>query len=145
MTNKSESGQDSFSEKMIRILNDGALNLALAIGYRTGLLDAMDGLEIPQTVDHLAQKTGLNLRYIQEWLAVMVSGEIVEVNYELESDATLINQDCYGEGWIITINPSNWDEDSQELLQGAAAAKWLEEEIEKVEKGKAEGKDYAAD
>lgn len=80
MTNKSGAGPGSFSEKMIRILNDGALNLALAIGYRTGLLDAMDCLKTPQTADRLAQKTGLNLRYIKEWLAVMVSGEIVELS-----------------------------------------------------------------
>lgn len=86
MTSKSGAGQDSFSEKMIRILNDGALNLALAIGYRTGLLDAMDGLEIPQTADRIAQKTGFNLRYIQEWLAVMVSGEIVELSRTPEGE-----------------------------------------------------------
>ncbi len=86
MTNKSGAGRGSFSEKMIRILNDGALNLALAIGYRTGLLDAMDCLEVPQTADRLAQKTGLNLRYIKEWLAVMVSGEIVELSRTPEGE-----------------------------------------------------------
>ena len=79
MKSKSVADPDSFSEKMIRILNYGALNLALAIGYRTGLLDAMDSLETPQTADRLSEKSGLNLRYIQEWLAVMVSGEIVEI------------------------------------------------------------------
>ena len=35
---------DKFSEKMTAILNYGALNLALAIGYRLGLFDtAIDG------------------------------------------------------------------------------------------------------
>jgi ubiquinone/menaquinone biosynthesis C-methylase UbiE len=86
MTNQSGADPDSFSEKMIRILNDGALNLALAIGYRTGLLDAMDGLEIPQTAGRIAQKTGLNLRYIEEWLAVMVSGEIIELSRTPEGE-----------------------------------------------------------
>jgi ubiquinone/menaquinone biosynthesis C-methylase UbiE len=81
MTNKSSGGPASFSEKMIRILNDGALNLALAIGYRTGLLDAMDLLKIPHSAESISQKTGLNLRYVQEWLAVMVSGEIVELSH----------------------------------------------------------------
>jgi len=80
MTDKPLADPDSFSEKMIRILNYGALNLALAIGYRTGLLDAMDLLENPQTADSISHKSGLNLRYIQEWLAVMVSGEIVELS-----------------------------------------------------------------
>jgi SAM-dependent methyltransferase len=81
MTNKSSTDRDSLSEKMIRILNYGALNLALAIGYRTGLLDAMDSLETAQTAESLSATSGLNLRYIQEWLAVMVSGEIVELSH----------------------------------------------------------------
>lgn len=80
MTNTSAAGKDAFSEKMIKILNYGALNLALAIGYRTGLLDAMDSFEVPQAAESLAQKTGLNPRYIEEWLGVMVTGEIVELS-----------------------------------------------------------------
>ena len=79
MANTSATGQDLFSDKMTRILNYGALNLALAIGYRTGLLDAMDELEIPQTAESISLKTGLNVRYIKEWLGVMVTGEIVEL------------------------------------------------------------------
>ena len=69
-------------------------------------------------------------------LVAPVSGEIAEVNEELENDATLINQDCYGEGWIILIEPSDLDEDLENLMQGEAAAAWLEEEIVKVEKEK---------
>lgn len=72
-------------------------------------------------------------------LIAPVSGEISEVNEELENDATLINQDCHGEGWIILIEPSDLDEDLEGLMQGEAAAAWLEIEIDKVEKEK-EGK-----
>ena len=68
----------SFSEKMTQILNHGALNLALAIGYRTGLLDALDLMDSPQTAAHISRSTGLNQRYIEEWLGVMVTGEIIE-------------------------------------------------------------------
>ena len=69
----------SFSEKITDILNFSALNLALAIGYRTGLLDIMDAFETPQTLNAIADTAGLNSRYIEEWLGVMVSGEIVEL------------------------------------------------------------------
>jgi ubiquinone/menaquinone biosynthesis C-methylase UbiE len=80
MVNKPAADRISFSERMIQILNDGALNLALAIGYRTGLLDAMDLTDAPQTADHISQQTGLNRRYIDEWLGIMVTGEIVELS-----------------------------------------------------------------
>jgi len=80
MTEKSSEAQKPFSEKLTDILNYSALNLALAIGYRTGLFDVMDALDIPQTPEAIADKADLNPRYIKEWLGVMVSGEIVELS-----------------------------------------------------------------
>ncbi len=70
----------SFSEKMTDILNYGAINLAMAIGYRTGLFDVMDIFENPQTADCISDRAGLNPRYVQEWLAVLVTAEIVELS-----------------------------------------------------------------
>jgi ubiquinone/menaquinone biosynthesis C-methylase UbiE len=70
----------SFSEKMIDILNYGAINLAMAIGYRTGLFDVMDEFDSPQTVGDISDKAALNPRYVQEWLGVMATAEIVELS-----------------------------------------------------------------
>jgi ubiquinone/menaquinone biosynthesis C-methylase UbiE len=70
----------SFPEKMIDILNYGAINLAMAIGYRTGLFDVMDAFDSPQTIDDISDKSGLNRRYVQEWLGVMATAEIVELS-----------------------------------------------------------------
>ncbi|KPJ50616.1 hypothetical protein AMJ40_02315 [candidate division TA06 bacterium DG_26] len=64
-----------------------------------------------------------------------VSGEIVEVNHKLEDDATLVNKDPYGEGWIVLIKPSNLEEELKKLVHGAAVGPWLKSEKEKVEKG----------
>ncbi len=69
----------SFSEKMIQILNYGAINLAMAIGYRTGLFDVMDAFDSSQTIDDISNRAGLNPRYVQEWLGVMTTAEIVEL------------------------------------------------------------------
>jgi ubiquinone/menaquinone biosynthesis C-methylase UbiE len=70
----------SFSEKMIDILNYGAINLAMAIGYRTGLFDVMDEFDSPQTIDKISQAAGLNSRYVTEWLGVMTTAEITELS-----------------------------------------------------------------
>ena len=69
-------------------------------------------------------------------LVAPVSGEIVGVNEELENDATLINQSCYGDGWIMLIKPGKLDQELDKLMKGQDAALWLEKEIEKVEKEK---------
>jgi ubiquinone/menaquinone biosynthesis C-methylase UbiE len=80
MTEKSIETAKPFSEKITAILNYSALNLAMAIGYQTGLFDVMDTFDTPQTLPAIAQKSGLNLRYIKEWLGVMVTGQIVEIS-----------------------------------------------------------------
>ena len=40
-------------------------------------------------------------------LALPVSGEVIEFNSDLESDAAVINSDPYGSGWIIKVKMSN--------------------------------------
>jgi ubiquinone/menaquinone biosynthesis C-methylase UbiE len=70
---------ESFSEKLVNILNMGAMNLAMGIGYRVGLFDSMDILETPQPAQIIAGKAGLNLRYTLEWLNLMVTGGIIEL------------------------------------------------------------------
>lgn len=47
-----------------------------------------------------------------------VSGEVIEFNTELEDKPELINQDPYGEGWIIKINITNTDEIDDLLSAG---------------------------
>ncbi|MBT6341652.1 MAG: glycine cleavage system protein GcvH [Desulfobacula sp.] len=60
-----------------------------------------------------------------------VNGEILASNEKLEMDPTIINRDCYGEGWIYKIKPDNMGE-VQQLIHGRdAIEKWLLEDIEK--------------
>ena len=72
----------SFARKMVDILNCGALNVAIGIGYRVGLFEALDAFEGPATLSALAERAGLSSRYIREWLGVMVCGGIVELSRE---------------------------------------------------------------
>ncbi|MDQ3361325.1 MAG: class I SAM-dependent methyltransferase, partial [Actinomycetota bacterium] len=77
-TNELDQGRaEAFAERMIGVLNDGALALTTSIGHRTGLFDVMAGLP-PSTSEQIASASGLNERYVREWLAAMVVGRIVE-------------------------------------------------------------------
>lgn len=79
MSDQTENKQDAFSQKLTDILNYGALNLAMGLGYRTRLFDVMDTLDTPQPVSTISKKAGLNERYVLEWLGVMVTGGIVDL------------------------------------------------------------------
>ena len=52
-------------------------------------------------------------------LYIPVSGKIVEINKKLLQEPTLINEDPYGEGWLIKIDLTNSTE-SHDLLDAAA-------------------------
>ena len=79
MSDQTESNRNAFSQKLTDILNYGALNLAMGLGYRVRLFDVMDTLETPQPVSIISGKAGLNERYVQEWLGIMVTGGIVDL------------------------------------------------------------------
>ncbi len=50
--------QADFSQRLTDILNHGALNLGLALGYQLKIFDAMADLDRPVTSRYLAQKPG---------------------------------------------------------------------------------------
>lgn len=68
-----------FQEKLVNILNYGALNLAMGMGYSLGLFETLDRLNRPATADEIAEKSGLSERYVREWLGIMACGEIVHI------------------------------------------------------------------
>src|SRR5690606_23892001 len=65
-----------------RVVSDmgGAFTMALAyVGDQLGLYKAMCGAG-PMTSEELAAKTGLNERYVREWLKAMVAAEYLDYN-----------------------------------------------------------------
>jgi 2-polyprenyl-3-methyl-5-hydroxy-6-metoxy-1,4-benzoquinol methylase len=74
--------QQAFEERLVSVLNGGALAVSISLGHRAGLFDAMRELPAATSAD-VAAAAGLNERYVREWLAVMVTGGVVE--YEPES------------------------------------------------------------
>ncbi len=63
-----------------------------------------------------------------------VNGELLASNETLEMDPTIINKDCYAQGWMYRIRPSDMG-DVQNLISGSEAIeKWLLADIEKYKK-----------
>ncbi len=79
-TPKDDEKKRQFAAKMTEILNYGALNLAMGIGYRLGLFDCLDTLDSPAPSGTIAAQTGLAVRYVEEWMGVMVSASVVEIS-----------------------------------------------------------------
>lgn len=83
-------GANDFSRQMATIINSAGLALMTSIGHRTGLFDTMSTIP-PATSAVIAKATGLNERYVREWLGAMVTGRIVDYDprnrtYSLPAD-----------------------------------------------------------
>lgn len=69
-----------------------------------------------------------------KWLGKVIApldGVLTAANETLEETPSLINEDCYGKGWMFKITPNNMD-DVNNLIHGTEAIeKWLLAEIEK--------------
>ena len=72
-----------------------------------------------------------------KWLGKVfgpVNGELVAVNEELEESPELINQDCYGKGWLYKIKPDDKSEMENLIHAPEDIEKWLLADIEKYAK-----------
>ncbi len=84
--------------------------------YAQGELGDVVFVELPDSGEEFKQMDAFGtieaVKAVSE-LYTPVSGEIVEINEKLEDEAGLVNQDCYGDGWMIKIklsNPSELDD-----------------------------------
>ncbi len=63
-----------------------------------------------------------------------ISGEITEVNEDLEDEPKLVNDSPYGEGWLVKITPSDMGELDNLMKPGDDFAKWMKDQIEEKKK-----------
>ena len=62
-------------------------------------------------------------------LLAPVSGEVVDVNAELGDHPELVNEDCYGDGWMFAVAPDD-EEELDSLLDARAYRAHIDERSE---------------
>ena len=87
-------------------------------------------VELPSAGDEITQNepfgTLESVKAVSDLIAP-ISGTIEKVNEELESKPELINEDHYGEGWLLIVAPTNLDADLKNILDFDAAVAWHKE------------------
>lgn len=59
-----------------------------------------------------------------------IGGDIVETNDKVAANPGLINEDPYGEGWLVKLSAENWDGDAASLKTGGDALAAFEAKME---------------
>lgn len=63
-------------------------------------------------------------------LIAPISGTIDEVNEEVGSKPELLNEDPYGEGWLLVLSPDKLKKELSELMDFNKAVEWHKKVIE---------------
>ncbi len=88
-------------------------------------------VELPQVGDHVTQSEPFgvveSVKAASDLFAP-VSGEVIEINAALEDAPELVNNDPYGQGWMIKVRPSNWEAERANLLDAEAYRRLIEQE-----------------
>ncbi len=64
-------------------------------------------------------------------LVFPLSGLILSVNERLKDEPELITEDPLGEGFLLTLKPSNLQGDQKRLFSGESAADWYQKELDR--------------
>jgi glycine cleavage system H protein len=108
------------SDEWVR--DDGGLFTAGVTAYAAEQLGDVVYLQLPEVGK--SYRKGEAFGEIESVKAVSdlycpVAGEVAEVNSELDQNPGLVNEDPYGEGWIVKLRPA--DPSARDALLDAAA------------------------
>ncbi|MBW2005386.1 MAG: glycine cleavage system protein H [Deltaproteobacteria bacterium] len=97
-------------------------------------------VDVPEEEDEVEQGEVCGKIQSRKWIGKLcapVSGEIVEINEELEDDTSLINQDPYGKGWILVIEATDLENELTNLMHGDSILPFIDQEIQRTEEERA--------
>lgn len=105
MSNIPDELKYSTDHEWLRLLEDGTAQVGITDFAQISLGD-ITFVELPEEGEDFAK--GESFCVVESVKAasdvyLMVAGEILEINTALEDEPELINQDAYGEGWIVKI------------------------------------------
>ncbi|WOH39254.1 glycine cleavage system protein GcvH [Thalassotalea fonticola] len=93
------------SHEWVRNEGDGTVTIGIT-EHAQGLLGDMVFVELPDVGDEIS--TGDDVAVAESVKAASdiyapVSGEVVEVNEDLEDSPELVNSDAFGDGWLFKV------------------------------------------
>lgn len=109
--------------------------------YRIGVdeiflkdLGPIADMDLPTEGDEISQDEVCGVlrgKGTRKALFAPLSGEIVDINQDLLEDPTILVEDPYGIGWILLLDPSDPQEELDNLLHGESAQDWWTRETQR--------------
>jgi len=116
--------------------DDGSGNIIIgASDFFQQLAGEIVFIELPMVGTKIEQSKSFSSLESGKWVGKLFapfSGEIIEINEELEDSPELINESPYDEGWIAKIKPTDLDGEAGNLMKtGPDFEKFIDDESRK--------------
>ncbi|MGA9641975.1 MAG: glycine cleavage system protein H [Terriglobales bacterium] len=105
--------------------------------FASKLIGKIDRLTLPQRGQWIRQGQKIATFFRDGASVDMVSpieGSIADVNDGVSQDPKLAQNDCYGEGWLVTVQSPDAKTNFRNLLGGALARWWTEESASRLQR-----------
>jgi glycine cleavage system H protein len=96
------------------------------------LKSSITDMDLPTEGDEISQDEVCGIlrgKSTRKAIFAPLSGEIVDVNQDLLEDPEILVEDPYGVGWILLIDPSEPQEELENLLHGEQVIDWWMTEL----------------
>lgn len=117
----------SKEHEWIRIENEGCIKIGIT-DYAQQMLKEITFVYLPEkgTTFNISETvcTVESIKAISE-LFNPFTGEIIQVNDQLLKKPSIINEEPYGKGWIITIRPLKFKEEVKKLINSEQYARYI--------------------
>jgi glycine cleavage system H protein len=103
--------------------------------FAAALLGKIEKVELPKPGQWIRQGQKVLSFYRDGEKTEMVSpteGEVMEINRDLESNASALRQDPYGKGWLVTVHVPDEESTARNLVPKGLVREWMREAVERL-------------
>ena len=100
--------------------------------FAAALAGRVERIELPKPGQWVRQGQKLVAFCRNGEKAEMVSpteGEVMEINHEILSNPTLLRQDPYGKGWLVSVHVPDEENTSRNLIPKTLVREWMSEAV----------------
>lgn len=113
----------------------GSIGVVGMDDFARKLVGKVDAVDLPAVGTRLAQgEKGWSLVVDSERIPMLspVTGEVVEVNRDVQLSPGILRQDPYGKGWLLKVKSTRIASNTRNLLSGNLARAWMESALDKL-------------
>jgi glycine cleavage system H protein len=103
--------------------------------FAAALAGDVTQIELPKPGQWVRQGQKVWTLHRNAEVAEMVSpieGEVIEVNQEVVKNPTLLRDDPYGRGWLMTVNVPDEESTARNLIPGNLVRNWMRDAVERL-------------